>query len=314
MRLLITGGAGCLGSSLVERSVSADIPVCVLDNFATGSRDALPDSPAVTVVEASVADCFAVESAFERFGPTHVIHAAASYKDPSDWVGDMSTNALGSIHVARAAEAHDVARLVNLQTALCYGIPQEAPIPVDHRLAPFTSYGISKTAGEAVMLASSVEVVSLRLANICGPRLAIGPIPTFYKRLKGGQACFATEAVRDFIDMEDFLALIEIVLDPSSPPGVYNVSSGEGHTILEVLREVAAALALDIGDINPLPVGADDVKEVVLDPSATTERLGWRTTVGFPETIRRQIAWYEEHGAGEVYSHLADPSAARSRA
>lgn len=309
MHLLITGGAGCLGSSIVEHYLPAGAEICVVDNFATGSRDALSDAPSLTVIEADVADGGAVDSIFERFRPTHVIHAAASYKDPTDWAGDTATNVLGSINVARASEAVGVQRLVNLQTALCYGRPSTVPIPVDHPLAPFTSYGVSKTAGEAALLASDVDVISLRLANICGPRLAIGPLPTFFKRLTNGQACFATEAVRDFIDIADFLTLVDIALDPQSPHGTYNVSSGEGHTILEVLSEVALALGIDIGVIEPLPVGSDDVQEVVLDPSLTEERLGWRTLIGFRETIRRQVTWYAQHGTGEVYSHLADPSA-----
>lgn len=310
MRLLITGGAGCLGSSLVERHLSRGSQVSVIDNLATGTRSALPDAAALTFLEASIADPEVVRAAFDRFRPTHVIHAAASYKDPSDWSGDAATNILGSINVARACERVGVERLVNLQTALCYGRPEQVPIPVDHRLAPFTSYGVSKTAGEAALLASEVDVVSLRLANVCGPRLSIGPLPTFYRRLTAGQDCFATEAVRDFIDMSDFLDVVDIVLDSRSPRGTYNVSSGEGHSILEVLREVALALDLELGDLEALPIGADDVLEVVLDPALTEERLGWRTATGFRETVRRQVEWYQAHGTGEIFSHLADPRAA----
>ncbi len=307
VRLLITGGAGCLGSSLVEHYLAQGVEVCVVDTFVTGKREYLPLSAGLSVIEGSVADAENVRATFQDFGPTHVIHAAASYKDPSDWHRDATTNVLGSINVARAAEEVGVARLVNLQTALCYGRPQVSPIPVDHPLAPSSSYGVSKTAAEAAVLASSVDVVSLRLANVCGPRLSIGPLPTFYRRLKGGQECFATAAVRDFIDMSDFLSLVDIVLDAESPGGVYNVSSGEGHSIADVLREVANALSVDLPVIDPIPVGADDIPEVVLDPTFTTETLGWKAEVGFQEAVSRQVSWYEAHGTGEIYSHLADP-------
>ena len=91
----------------------------------------------------------------------------------------------------RASEALNVIKLVNFQTALCYGKPKKVPISINEPISPFTSYGISKTAGEAYLLNAKVDNISLRLANICGPRLAIGPIPTFYKRLKLGQDCFA---------------------------------------------------------------------------------------------------------------------------
>ena len=307
VRLLITGGAGCLGSSLVEHYLRAEVEICVVDAFVTGRRDNLPQNSGISIVEGSVADAGTVRAAFQQFRPTHVIHAAASYKNPSDWHGDASTNVLGSINVARSAEQVGVARLVNLQTALCYGRPQEIPIPVDHRLAPSSSYGVSKTAGEAAILASSLDVVSLRLANVCGPRLSIGPLPMFYKRLKSGQDCFATAAVRDFLDMSDFLKLVDIILREESPAGIYNVSSGEGHSIADVLHEVARVLEVGIPEVEPIPVGEDDVPQVVLDPSATVKALGWKAQVGFQEIIARQIAWYENHGTGEIYSHLADP-------
>jgi nucleoside-diphosphate-sugar epimerase len=106
-------------------------------------------------------------------------------------------------------------------------LPRRLPVPVDHPVAPFTSYGISKTAGEQYMLLSGLPVVSLRLANVTGPRLAIGPIPTFFKRLQAGQKCFCSDTQRDFLDMTDFLAF----MDPPSPKArrsAYNVSTGKG--------------------------------------------------------------------------------------
>ena len=102
-------------------------------------------------------------------------------------------------------------RLVNFQTVLCYGRPDRVPIPVDHPRAPFTSYGISKTAGEQYLAAGGLPWVSLRLANVTGPRLAIGPIPTFYKRLKAGQNCFCTEACATFSTCQIFFPAIGLV-------------------------------------------------------------------------------------------------------
>src|SRR5690606_2757646 len=132
----------------------------------------------------------------------------------------------------------------NFQTSLCYGRPVQIPVPVSHPVAPFTSYGITKTAGEQLMLLSDVPTVSLRLANITGPRLAIGPIPTFYKRLKNGQSCFCSDTIRDFLDMSDFLRLMDAVLTADPRQGVFNVSTGEGHSIKDVFDEVARHLGI----------------------------------------------------------------------
>ena len=167
---MITGGAGCLGSNLVERYVAAGHEVLVIDNFATGHREVLPAVVGLEVVEGSIADKDLVDSQFAAFRPTHVVHAAAAYKDPDDWAEDSRTNVLGSINVGEAARRNRVSRIVNFQTALCYGRPRQVPIPIDHPVQPFTSYGISKAAGEQyLMMLADMPVVSLRLANVTGP-------------------------------------------------------------------------------------------------------------------------------------------------
>lgn len=308
MRLLITGGAGCLGSNLIERYFPQGHEICVIDNFATGKREVVPPQKGLTVVEGSIANADLVNKAFETFQPTHVIHSAAAYKDPMDWREDAATNVLGTIHVAKAAAAHKVARLVNFQTALCYGRPKTVPIGVEQPTAPFTSYGISKTAGEAYLMQSGLPVVSLRLANICGPRLAIGPIPTFYKRLKAGQNCFCSETTRDFLDMSDFLLLMDDVLRDDAPIGVFNVSTGEGRTIHDVFLAVANYLGIAPPDVPVVPPGSDDVPQVVLDPSATQQAFGWNAKVNFEDTIANQLRWYDRYGINDIFSHLAAPS------
>lgn len=312
MRILITGGAGCLGSNLVERYVPAGHEVLVIDNLATGRRESLPAIAGLEIVEGSITDADLVERCFSRFEPTHVVHAAASYKDPDDWVEDTRTNVLGAIIVGDAARRHVVRRLVNFQTVLCYGRPRHVPIGIDHPVQPFTSYGISKTAAEQyLMMLAGVSVVSLRLANVTGPRLAIGPIPTFYKRLKAGRSCFCSDTMRDFLDMEDFLAVTDTALADDAPAGVFNVSTGEGHTIKEVFDVVAEHVGAELDAPVPIvPPGADDVPAVVLDPSRTEAELGWKSTVGFVETVRRTLSWYDEHGVDAVHSHLAPPAAA----
>ena len=310
MRLLITGGAGCLGSNLIERYLPQGHEILVIDNFVTGQREVVPQLPGLTLVEGSVADRGLVERTFSGFAPTHVIHSAAAYKDPQDWREDAESNVTGTINIVEAARRTAVKRLVNFQTALCYGRPDTVPIPVEHPTRPFTSYGISKTAGEAYLALCDIRWVSLRLANISGPRLAIGPIPTFYKRLKAGQGCFCTDSVRDFLDMEDFLDIMDMVLGDDAPTGIFNVSTGEGHTIKEVFDAVAAYLGITLAEPVPVvPPGQDDVPAVVLDPARTEQMLGWRAKVGFSETIERMLRWYDAHGVSAIHSHLQPPAA-----
>lgn len=308
MRILITGGAGCLGSNLIEHWLPQGHQIFVIDNFATGKREVVPQVEGLTVREGSIADAVFVEECFSEFKPEVVIHAAAAYKDPDDWIEDSLTNVVGSGHIARAARAHGVGRLVNFQTALCYGRPTQLPIPVDHPTAPFTSYGISKTAGEQYMLLSGVPTLSLRIANVTGPRLAIGPIPTFYKRLGAGQKCFCSDTARDFLDMADFLDFMDLAIALDAPQGVFNVSSGEAHTIREIFDLVCTHLELPPQDVPIVAPASDDVPVVALDAAETTRQFGWVPKIGFAETVRRQLAWYDEHGVTDVFSHLKMPS------
>jgi UDP-glucose 4-epimerase len=309
MRIIITGGAGCLGSSLIEHWLPRGHEILVIDNFATGKREVVPPVPGLNVVEGSIADRSLVLKAFSEFQPTHVVHSAASYKDPENWNEDISTNVEGTANVIEAARLGSIKRIINFQTVLCYGRPEASPIPVDHPLRPFTSYGISKVAGEQYLEISGLPFVSLRLANVTGPRLAIGPIPTFYKRLKAGQGCFCSDAERDFLDMSDFLAAVDIVIADDTPNGIFNVSSGEGKSIRDVYDRVRSHLGMPRDPaIKVVPVGDDDVSSVVPDPSRTEKVLGWKAKVSFEDTIRNVLAWYDAHGVSDVYSHLAQSS------
>ena len=304
MRILITGGAGCLGSNLIEHWLPQGHEILVIDNFVTGKREVVPNIPGLKLIEGTIEDAGLVEHAFANFKPEVVIHSAASYKDPDNWYQDAATNVLGSIHIAKCSKIHNVARLVNFQTALCYGRPNQLPIPVDHPTAPFTSYGITKSAGEQFMMLSDVPTVSLRIANVTGPRLAIGPIPTFYKRLKAGQNCFCSDTSRDFLDMSDFLVFMDLVIKKDAPTGLFNVSTGEAHSIKEIFDIVSSYLSLPLTEVPITPCGSDDVPIVSLDSTETLKAFGWQAKLRFEETIRRQLDWYEKYGITDVFSHL----------
>lgn len=312
MRILITGGAGCLGSNLIEYWLPKGREILVIDNFETGSRAVVPDGiHGLTVVEGTIADRACVDEAFDRFRPTHVVHAAAAYKDPNDWREDIATNVAGTANVVEASRRAGVKRFVNFQTALCYGAPQQVPVPVDHPCRPVASYGISKTAGEQYVALSGLSYVSLRLASVIGPRLAIGAIPTFYTRLKAGKSVFCTTAVRDFLDMADFLGFMDKAIAEDAAVGIYNLGPGVGHSIKDVLAAVAAATGIAMPpQVDVRPVGSDDVETVVLDPVKTQRDFSWKHTTSFEQAIARMVAWYDKHGVSAIYTHLAAPKPA----
>jgi UDP-glucose 4-epimerase len=306
MRVLVTGGAGFIGSHLCERFAAGGDDVVAIDNLATSRRDTAELlAERVEFVEGSIADPDEVERAFARAQPDLVVHCAASYRDPDAWTEDVRTNAEGTANVVRASLVADVRRLIYFQTALCYGNrPLEQPITLAHPLWPESSYAISKTAGERYIAISGLDFVSFRLANVYGPRNLSGPVPTFYKRLSASQPCFVVDTRRDFLYVEDLLAVVLRAASGEGRAGYYHVSSGSDCSILELYDAVASAMGSD-EQAEQRERGPDDAPTILLDPSATEREFpGWRASTPLAEGVTRTIEWYADHGVEETYTHL----------
>ncbi|MBL4844270.1 MAG: NAD-dependent epimerase/dehydratase family protein [Planctomycetes bacterium] len=304
MRVLITGGSGFIGSHLTESLLADGHQVLVIDNLSTGRADNLEPHDSLEVVNETIADGAAVLAIFHRFKPEQVAHAAASYKDPENWTEDTLTNALGTANVVKAAMAHEVKRFVYFQTALCYGSkPLEHPITLKHPRLPDCSYAISKTAGEEYLEMSGLNYVTLRLANIIGPRNLSGPLPAFFKRLTTGKECTVFRTRRDFIFVDDLVRLVRLALDGKGPSGTYHASTGQDTAIKELYDGVAKALGLDVPCKEADP-GPDDAPTILLDPSETHANFEWRAETPLEDIISAAVKWYKEKGLKEFYTHL----------
>jgi UDP-glucose 4-epimerase len=307
MRVLITGGAGFIGSHLADRLLDAGHEVLVIDNYATGRRDNLDAGrDGLTIVEASIVDRGAVDDAFSGFQPNRVVHAAASYKDPEAWAEDIETNALGTAHVVRASQEAGVDRLLYFQTALCYGTqPIEQPITLGHPIRPDSSYAISKTAGEQYIELSGLDFVSLRLANAYGPRNISGPLPTFFHRLTEGKPCFVMDTRRDFIYVDDLIDVVVDAVVEGKGKGHYHASSGSDFSIKELFDATVAALDIELDEeVEVRPRGEDDAYTILLDPSRIREDFGWEPKTPLDEGVAQAIDYYREHGIEQTYTHL----------
>lgn len=307
MNVLITGGAGFIGSHLTERLLERGDQVVVIDNYATGRRDNLTPQARLTVVEGTIADPLMVDRVFQAAEPECVVHAAASYKDPENWHEDALTNVVGSANVARAAKRTGVRRVVYLQTALCYGLqPSEQPITLNHPIRPEgSSYAISKTAGEQYVRLAGLDWVSFRLANAYGPRNLSGPLPTFYHRLTTGKPCFVVDTRRDFIFVDDLIDVVLMALDGTGSCGAYHVSSGSDVSIKELFD--ASLRALGMSPDTPVelrPRGPDDAPTILLDPSKTERDFAWRAKTPLESGVAAAVDWYRRFGIQQTYTHL----------
>jgi UDP-glucose 4-epimerase len=307
MKVLITGGAGFIGSHLADRLIARGDRVLVIDNYATGRRDNLKPHANLAVVEGTIADRQAVNDAFGSFGPDLVIHAAASYKDPDNWVEDVRTNVEGTANIVKASKIAGVKRIVYFQTALCYGlVPLEQPITLKHPIrSTGSSYAVSKTAGEQYVDLGGIDYVSFRLANAYGPRNLSGPLPTFYHRLTSNKPCFVMDTRRDFIYIDDLVACVMKAVDGAGRKGAYHISSGSDYAIKDLFD--ATVKALDVKLDKPVevrPRQPDDTYTILLDPSETNKDFGWKVTTPLETGVDRAIRYYKEFGISQTYTHL----------
>jgi UDP-glucose 4-epimerase len=307
MKVLITGGGGFIGSHLADRLLADGNGVLALDNYATGRRDNLSERDGLTLVDGDIADREQLGKVFSDFGPDVVAHAAASYKDPDAWTEDARTNSLGGANVVEASRDADVGRIVYFQTALTYGThPLEQPITLDHPIRPDSSYAISKTTAEQYIALSGIPWVSLRLANIYGPRNLSGPPPTFYQRLSEDKPVFVMDSRRDFIYVDDLIEVVIAALNGTGE-GAYHVSTGSDYSIKEMFDAVVEAMGHEMEEeVEVRPRPEDDAPSILLDPSRTKQDFGWEAKVPLQDGIARAIEWYRENGVGETYTHLRE--------
>ena len=317
MKVLITGGAGFIGSHLADRLLARNDQVLVIDNYATGRRDNLTPQSNLRITEGTIADSDLVNRLFEEFKPEVVVHAAAAYRDPDDWAEDARTNVLGSANVVQAAKRTGAKRLVYFQTALGYGLkPIEQPITLNHPLKPEgSSYAISKTAGEQYVELGGLDFLSFRLANAYGPRNLSGPLPTFFQRLTNGKPCFVMDTRRDFVFINDLADCVMKAIDGRGSSGYYHISSGSDYSIKELFDATVKALEISMdGEVEVRPRNPDDAYTILLDPSKTNRTFDWEVTTPLEAGVRAAINWYKEHGITQTFTHLKQEEAKDAKA
>jgi UDP-glucose 4-epimerase len=306
MKVFVTGGAGQVGSTVIDMLLARGDQVLAIDNFSTGRRDNLSEHKNLKLVEDTIVDAKVVDALFSDFKPQVVIHTAASYKDPDDWGTDALVNAAGTANIAKASKIHGVSRLIYFQTALCYGTkPTQSPITLDHKIDPVnSSYAISKTCGEHYVQFSGVDWVTFRLANVIGERNVSGPLPIFYERLSSGKKCFVTPARRDFCYAKD-LAKVVVRAADGTGHGTYHFSSGKDVAIIELYDAVVAAMKLnDYPEPEVKPLGPDDAASILLDPSRTFKDFGAIEFTPLLKMAEAAVERWKREGVQGGYTHL----------
>jgi UDP-glucose 4-epimerase len=305
MRALVTGGAGFIGSNLVDELLRRGDEVTVVDDLSTGRRENLEPARAAgaELVEADVRDAAAMRDVAERARPEVVYHLAAQIdvrRSAADPAFDARVNVEGTINVLEAARAAGARRFVNSSTGgAIYGEAQVIPAPESHPVAPEAPYGQSKFAAEGYCelfrKLHGLSTVSLRYGNGYGPRQdplgEAGVVAIFCGRLLDGArpTVFGDgRQTRDFVHVDDVVRA-NLAAVGSDASGAFNIGCGVETSVLELVDSLQRVADRSF-EPEHAPERPGEVRHVALDFARAREKLGWEPTIAVPKGIERTLA------------------------
>lgn len=301
---VVTGGAGFIGSHVVDALIERGVHVSVVDDLSTGSRENVNSAAALTVLD--ISDRIALEAALDAISPEVVFHLAAQAsvtRSVADPARDCEVNVIGTLNVLLAAERHRAPVVLASTGGALYG--RRAPLPTTEEWppAPISPYGASKLAAEAYVNAwreaSGIPHSVCRLANVYGPRqrhhteagvvaifsrlLAEGVSPTMYGF--GG-------ATRDYVHVAD---VARAMLAAAGRPGTFNVCTGVETSVSELLEHLQRAAGTSI-EPRLAPLRAGELERSCMDPRLAERELGFSAQIDL------------EQGLAQTYTALAAAS------
>jgi UDP-glucose 4-epimerase len=306
MKILVTGGAGFIGSHVVEAYLADGHDVRVVDNLATGRRANVPRGVKLHEVDIH---SFEFERVFDEFRPDVVNHHAAqasvkvSNQDP---VFDLEMNGGGTLRVAELSVRFGLKKLIYASTGgALYGDPIRVPVDESHPIQALSPYGMSKRVGELYVefygRTKGLEYTILRYANAYGPRQdpsgEAGVCAIFTGQMLRGEQCTIDgdgEQMKDYVYVGDIARANVLALSRGSGRAI-NIGTGRGTSV----NAIFAALQQATGSTMPAlygPPRPGDVRNIWLDSSLASEVLGWEPRMSFEEGLRLTVASLREGG------------------
>jgi len=302
MRILVTGGAGFIGSQVVDRFVADRHEVAVFDNLSTGRREFV--NRAAKLYQGDLTDPRQVEHCVAEWKPEVVDHHAAqidvrhSVQDP---VADARTNILGGLELLQACRRHEVRKFVYASTGgAIYGEGRQLPATEDHPVNPEAPYGASKHALEHYLylwkLLHGLDYTVLRYPNVYGPRQnphgEAGVNAIFIGLMLEGKRprIFGTgEQLRDYLFVADVVEANALALARGGGE-VLNLGTGVGTSVNQIFRELKAILRFE-GEPIYEAARPGEVQRIFLDAGRAKQVLGWAPATPFRAGLEQTVAW-----------------------
>jgi UDP-glucose 4-epimerase len=304
MRALVTGGAGFIGSNLVDALLARGDEVTVVDDLTTGRRENLDGALAggAELLEQDIGDAGALAGVFERARPEVVFHLAAQIdvrRSVAETAFDARVNVEGTVNMLEAARGAGVRRFVNTSTGgAIYGEGRILPAPEDHPVAPEAPYGQSKFAAEGYCdlyaRLHGLSTISLRYGNVFGPRQdplgEAGVIAIFCGRLLAGErpTIFGDgRQTRDYVYVGDVVEA-NLAAAESEVAGPVNIGRGEPVSVLDLVAALGRLAGRDL-DPELAPRRPGELQDIHLDTSRARVELNWKARVGLEEGLERTL-------------------------
>jgi UDP-glucose 4-epimerase len=306
MRTLVTGGAGFIGSNVVDALLERGDEVIVMDNLSTGKRENLEDAIAggAVLAEVDFREAAAVNDLVTRERPDVIFHLGAQIdvrKSVSDPAFDATVNVIGTINMLAAAQAAGVKRFVNSSTGgAIYGEGRVIPAPETHPAEPEAGYGQSKLSAEGYCglfrRLHGLSTVSLRYGNVYGPRQdplgEAGVIAIFCGKLvDGGRPTVFGDGLqtRDYVYVGDVVSANLAAAD-SDAGGAFNIGLGVQSTVMDIVHALARLAGRDDFQAEHAPERPGEIMHIALDAARAREELGWEPKVQLEEGLELTLA------------------------
>jgi len=303
MKVLVTGGAGFIGSHLVDRLIKEDHKVVVVDNLSTGKKENL--NPKARFYQIDIQDP-EIPQIFQKEKPEVVFHFAAqidvrkSVKDP---MSDAKVNILGSLNLLGNCKKYKVKKFIFASSVGVYGEPKTLPVKENHPLNPIAPYPVTKLAIEKYLnyfQTQGLDFVSLRYSNIYGPRQSSGGeggvVAIFIDKILKGERpiIFGNgKQTRDFLYVDDAVKAAILALNaPSS--SIYNVGTNKEITINDLLELLSKILKVKVKPIFQSLRQGEIIKSRV-DYSKAKKELNWQPKYNLEEGLKETVKWFKEH-------------------
>lgn len=317
-RVLVTGGAGFIGSHMADRLLADGHEVVVIDNESSSSGRDVPAG--ATYIKGDVRNLDELEQAFVG-GLDAVFHIAGqastvlAFDDPHD---DLNTNVGGTINVIQLCVKHGVSRLLFASSMTAYGHPETIPVPESEPCVPISYYGVTKYAAERYALSSGtrndltqpLNVTAFRMFNVYGSRQRLdnpyqGVMGIFVGRILREETIpiFGDgEQSRDFVYIDDVVdAWVTAWQDERAHGEVFNLGCGQKISMNALVNEISGAVGFESGvyPVNYGPERPGDQRHMAADMSHLMKTLGWKPAVSLAAGIRQTIEWAREEVVSE---------------